>query len=530
MRKITPLFFSGKRTILLSLSFVTLTIAAGFVIISANEQLAELLNNHIMSQNSSGFLRELAIVVSLFIIVFSVRLLNEFIFQTVQWKGSERLKEFFADKLLKVDSKYYYDKQAPQIWSAVNMSSQGVASFYSSILQVTAACIMVLFYGFVVFYIDFYAGLITIATTPVYLLLTRFVGRNFEKIQRDLMPQQQELALNAQEMISNSSNVRAKNAHRFFVERIMKPQKLITRGMRKTNVMYSYLTSVTSMLGIITPLIILYITIQVSRELTLDVGNILILYINIPLFLSNFTTIYSQVIHYRANKPALKILTDIYDFPDENSGEIIMSSFESIQTKGVSVNFQEARIINVPDMMITKGEKVMFLGETGVGKSTLFNILLGFNQEYSGVVLVNGVDIRSYDVSSLRKYIGISFQSQNVVTLSLRDNILLGDESIGIDLDKVLEISHLNDVATARGEDLLNYQTISGGEKSRIGLAQMLVRNPDVFLIDETFSNVDEDTEMMIIEKLLALFSHKTFVCISHRMASAKYFDRVVEF
>jgi len=170
----------------------------------------------------------------------------------------------------------------------------------------------------------------------------------------------------------------------------------------------------------------------------------------------------------------------------------------------------------------------MFMGESGVGKSTLFNILMGFLHEYEGEVKINDVEHRLFNLTALRRQIGIAFQSANVISVGLDDNIQLGE-----DLPKladIIEITNLSAVKSSKTEADLHGQALSGGEKSRIGLAQTLIRSPEVILIDETFSSLDEAMEEEILGKLFEKYPSKTVICISHRAASKKYFDKVVQF
>ena len=98
------------------------------------------------------------------------------------------------------------------------------------------------------------------------------------------------------------------------------------------------------------------------------------------------------------------------------------------------------------------------------------------------------------------------------------------------DFAKVIEIADLDKQVEFKEGDELNNKTVSGGEKSRIGLAQVVVRDSQVIMLDETFSGLDEKMEERIIKRLFESYPDKTFICISHRNASRDYFDKVVDF
>jgi ABC-type bacteriocin/lantibiotic exporter with double-glycine peptidase domain len=530
MKRLISVFFGGRFTKLSLLVYVSLNLLAGFMVINANGRLADLFHSHLMTLSTEGFLVPLLITVGLFIVIFLIGLLGEYILNGFRWKGEERLKRYCIEKLMSVECKYYNDKQPAGMWSELNISTQQSANLFSGVVATVSVTIMMLFYGSVLFMVDFYAGLFTVAVTPVYMLLSLGLGRKFEQLQMGVMSHHRDMGATVIESLSGIPNIKAKNAYGFFVNRVLAVQAKITRGMRKISVLNYYLFNVMNVTNIIAPLLILVAATRFSTDLRLDVSNVLILYINIPLFMARFSGIYGQYMQYRSSKPGLKIILALQAVPDEKSGDIKITNFESLETKNTVVRFGENRTITLPDLVIKKGEKVMLSGESGVGKSTLFNIVLGFVRDYEGDVFINGINLRSVDLHSLRKVIGIAFQSAQILTLPLRENIMLDLPKPEDEIQSVIKTTHLESLSEKNKDIPLHNQTLSGGEKSRITLAQALIREPDMLMIDESFSNVDETMEAQIIERIFEKYPDKTFLCISHRMVSKKYFNRTITF
>ena len=172
----------------------------------------------------------------------------------------------------------------------------------------------------------------------------------------------------------------------------------------------------------------------------------------------------------------------------------------------------------------------MFFGESGVGKSTVFNIIMGFIPTYEGDIYVNGTNLRDISLSSLRRIFGITFQQTNALTLDLPSNILLGAEKNEEELERLIKLTELELQKEAKEGTVLNNKVLSGGERSRLGLSQMMAAAPEVLLIDESFSNLDEEQETKILGNLLREAPDSTVICISHRNASRPFFDKVVDF
>jgi len=111
----------------------------------------------------------------------------------------------------------------------------------------------------------------------------------------------------------------------------------------------------------------------------------------------------------------------------------------------------------------------------------------------------------------------------------LKENILLGEKG-NIDYERIISITQLRRQLKDKGEQVLNFNNLSGGEKTRILLAQNLIRNPELILIDESLSSVDESMESAIISNIISELNNSTIICISHRESSKRYFDKVIKF
>ena len=99
-----------------------------------------------------------------------------------------------------------------------------------------------------------------------------------------------------------------------------------------------------------------------------------------------------------------------------------------------------------------------------------------------------------------------------------------------VDFEQIICMTQLERQLNDKGDQILNINNLSGGERSRISLAQNLIRNPELILIDESLSSVDEAMEAEIISTIISEFKNSTIICISHRKRSAEYFDRVIKF
>ena len=173
-------------------------------------------------------------------------------------------------------------------------------------------------------------------------------------------------------------------------------------------------------------------------------------------------------------------------------------------------------------------------GESGIGKSTIFNIILKFLPVEDVNILVNGTDIDKINARQLYK--NILMVDQNIVTInsSIKENLTLGEKYSDEELNEVIEVSQLNELIKNKG---LDYEidsaakNLSGGEKQRISIARILLRKPNILFMDEPTSALDDNTARNFAKKVVE-FAHKydmTLVIISHSSIFDEYSDEIIK-
>lgn len=183
-------------------------------------------------------------------------------------------------------------------------------------------------------------------------------------------------------------------------------------------------------------------------------------------------------------------------------------------------------------LKIQKGESIGIVGETGSGKSTLVDLILGLLKPYQGSILVDG----KYPVHSYQWHQKIGYVPQSVYLIddTIAANIAFGEAEINtVNLDSAISaaqlrkfIDHLpNGVATVVGERGVR---LSGGERQRIAIARALYRNPEVLIFDEATSALDNETETRLMETIQAVSQNRTVIMIAHRISTLKDCDRIV--
>jgi ABC-type bacteriocin/lantibiotic exporter with double-glycine peptidase domain len=186
------------------------------------------------------------------------------------------------------------------------------------------------------------------------------------------------------------------------------------------------------------------------------------------------------------------------------------------------------------ELSIERGEKIAIIGHSGSGKSTLMDLMLGLFSEFNGNLVVDGVDIRGREATWQRS-IGYVPQSVVMIDDSIKRNVAFGIEDTDIDDDAVtraISLAGLERVVRTQPDGLDTVIgdrgiRLSGGERQRIGIARALYSDPALLILDEATSALDNQTELQIVDSILALSPAKTIVIIAHRLSSVKLCDRV---
>ena len=207
-----------------------------------------------------------------------------------------------------------------------------------------------------------------------------------------------------------------------------------------------------------------------------------------------------------------------------------------IEFNNVSLSYveNEHQALNQVSFAVPRGSMVAFVGESGAGKSTVFNLVLRLYDPTSGQILVDGTDLREFDLKTWRERIGTVSQDAFIFNASIRDNIAFGKlDATQEQIMAAAQAAHAHDFIMELAD---GYQTVigergyrlSGGQRQRIAIARAILRNPEILILDEATSALDTHSERLIQAALDELRSQRTVLAIAHRLSTITMADQIL--
>jgi ATP-binding cassette subfamily B protein len=209
----------------------------------------------------------------------------------------------------------------------------------------------------------------------------------------------------------------------------------------------------------------------------------------------------------------------------------------SISFKDVSFRYAGSPADTVRDVTfdVNPGETVAIIGATGCGKTTLVDLIPRFYDAIEGTVFIDGVDVKGYDLDSLRSKIGFVSQRATILSGNVRDNVNYGLGSEGRNDDDIwdaLKVACIDGFVESEGGLDINLseegRNISGGQKQRFSIARAVCKNPEIYVFDDCFSAIDFRTDLEVRRRLKARTKDSTVILVTQRIGTARGADRIL--
>ena len=194
----------------------------------------------------------------------------------------------------------------------------------------------------------------------------------------------------------------------------------------------------------------------------------------------------------------------------------------------------EAKVLSDVVFRIAPGQTVGVVGPTGSGKSTVVSMIPRFYDPTGGVVWIDGVDVRDYDLQALRRQIGFVLQDTALFHGTIRENIAYGrPDATDAEIAEAARLANADEFISrmAHGYDTMvgeRGMTLSGGQRQRIGIARAVIRDAPILILDEPTAALDTESEKLVMDALQRLMKGRTVITIAHRLSTIRDADKII--
>jgi ATP-binding cassette, subfamily B, multidrug efflux pump len=492
---------------------------------------------------ANGDYTGLALMIGLMAVVLALQSVIQFSNTYLSgWLGQNVIRDVrvqLYEKILSLRLKFYDNtpigrlvtRTISDIETLADVFSEGMASIAGDILQLTLIIA-------VMFYTDWRLSLISLSTIPFMLVSTYIFKEKIKGSFNEVRTAVANLSSFVQEHITGMNIVQIFSAEKIEYDKF----KTINKTHRDANIrsilyysIYFPVADVIAAAG--TGLVVWYGAKQIlNYEVTFGTVTAFIMFINlffrpIRMLADRFNTLQMGIV---STDRILKVLdSDEFNVnnghyaPEKLKGQV---SFKNVWFAYIDENY----VLKDISFEVQEGQTVAFVGATGAGKSSIINLLSRFYEINKGQILVDGVDLNQFELTQLRKQIGVVLQDVFLFSDTIENNITLGDTSIS--RPRIIEAAQLVGVhefieRLPGGYDynvMERGATLSMGQRQLISFVRALVHDPKIIVLDEATSSVDTETEELIQAAIEKLMKGRTAIVIAHRLSTIQKANQII--
>lgn len=449
------------------------------------------------------------------------------------------LRSSLVRKLQQLSITYHNEMQSGRLQSKImrdveqieTLSSQIFITVLSIIMNVVVALSVVITKSLTVFV--FFLGTIPVAVC----IMVTFRGkiRRYNKAFRKDM---EETSVHVMEMIEMIPVTRAHALEKKETDKMDHQLYNVAKSGLRLDMVQSYFSSISWVSFQIFQVLCLGFTGFLASQGKISVGEVV-------MYQTYFSSIVAQVSGVITLLPTITkglesvdsisdvmLCHDVEEYDNKKKLSVLRGEINFVDT-GFKYKDGETPVFEHLNLKIKEGETVAFVGESGAGKTTILNLVIGFFHATEGKVLIDGQDMELLDLKSYRRGIAVVPQTPILFSGTIRENITYGKEDISAEeLKEVIRAANLEEVINQlpNGVDTMVMEhgsNLSGGQRQRVSIARAFVRDPKILILDEATSALDSISEEKIQEATENLVQNRTTLIVAHRLSTIKNADHI---
>ncbi|HNR44457.1 MAG TPA: ABC transporter ATP-binding protein [Methanofastidiosum sp.] len=332
-------------------------------------------------------------------------------------------------------------------------------------------------------------------------------------------------------------NIKSMSKESFVRKLLYEKTEYLSKIRYEMNDKMNYVTYLHEPANFIPILMIIYFTMTYFYVPISVIGIMIYVFLKLSGDMKSIQTEYYRIKFEIPSMNAVDVLINEGYQNVEKDGDTIINNFnDKIEFKNVSFSYSDKNVLKNINLTINKGEKIAIFGPTGVGKSTLIDLILGLIYPKSGKLTIDGIQIQKIKKESWHKILSWMGQDPYLFYGTIEENITWGQKDIQKDkLNNACKMACCNDFVNKKG---ISYEYIigdrgsklSGGQKQRIALARVFLEDPEIVILDEPSSHLDLGTKNLLFDNIEEFCKNKTLIMITHDPEIPSFINTVYVF
>ncbi len=481
-------------------------------------------------------------------IVMSIFLKNIFLYLSyvvltpVRNGVGTHIREDLFSKILQLPIGYFTEQKKGDLMSRLTNDVGEIEMAVSSSLEgFIKEPLTLIFYLIVLFFLSFKLSLVLLLLLPIGGFIIGSVSKTLKK-QSNIASEKFSEALSVvEETLSGLRVVKAFTAERFIFAKYKKSNQELFNVRNKINLRKDIASPLSETLGIVMLSVILWIggsMILEQKGLGLN-GSAFITYIAIFSQIINPSKSLSSAFYAMQKGSAALIrvneVINTESLINENiNGKKLETFNDKIEFKNVGFSYNNIPTLKGINLTIKKGQTIALVGSSGAGKSTLADLVPRFHDVTFGELLVDGINIKEYNLESVRTQISIVTQEPILFNDTIANNIKLGfQDATESKIEEAAKVANAYSFIEKKEEKFdANIgdrgSKLSGGERQRLTIARAILKNSPILILDEATSSLDTESERLVQDAINKMMQNRTTIVIAHRLSTIKYADEII--
>lgn len=504
----------------------------------------ELLMRSLDYLNGFDRFKLLNIMVSFFFVITCLKVLFDYLQQVlmeiVGQNATRDVRILLYERIQYLSMDYFSKERVGVLMSRITNDVNVLLDLLSGRFATSLKDSMQIFlYMSIIVVIEWRLAVIALIILPFVIAPIIKVGKRIRKLSKQSQEQVGDLNSILQETFSGIRVVKAFSMEQYEIARFTDVARHFAKLMIKSVKREAFLGPLTEVAGIVLAIFVVYYGSRRVLNGTMSLGQFVLFLGSLVSMVKPIKVIAKLNVTIQRALAAGERVFEVIDAKStvvekENATELAPLTREVVFDHVWFGYKRDESVLKDINLIVKAGQIVAFVGASGVGKTTLVNLLPRFYDPTRGRITIDGNDLRDVSLMSLRKQMGIVTQETILFNDTIKNNIAYGH--IETSFDKIVEAAKVSNAHDFIMKLPQQYDTpigdrgarLSGGEKQRITIARAILKNPAILILDEATSALDTESERLVQEALDKLMEHRTVFVIAHRLSTVQHADIIV--